>query len=114
MAKKITKKNAPKTTKKVETSEKQYSEVIKNDNELKDTSTIGDNLNEDKIVTEKMDLVEQDPPLETISVETSMTNPIDEIGEEAMAETFNENKKKRLIDNMIGYSWNGQEIDYIL
>lgn len=90
---------------------------------------------EASLMQEIEDFVDQDPPMiETISEpsytptekeinqvievmngDPGVVSPIDKIEEEAMAETFKDNNKnKKLINNMIGYSWNGMEIDYIL
>ena len=130
---KTTKKSTPRATKKVEITEKQYSEAVVKDIEKvsnEEVTTIIDNLKDDEIELNQEYLeevkkvsgvkedfkeeVNQDPPLEVMNGDTTVVTTIDKIEEEAMAETFKENKKKRLIDNMIGYSWNGQEIDYIL
>ena len=67
---------------------------------------------------EEVEHVEQDPPLEKIEKEFEVINgdptvvtPVDEIQEEALAETFKENKINKRMDNFIGYSWNGMEMD---
>lgn len=139
--KKSTAKKTPKVTKKVEITEKQFSETMANEtekvavdlNELEkyrtseneydmskassdEVTTMIDNLKDDDevIITKNDEIVDQDPPLEVMNGDPTVVTEVDEIEEEAMAETFKENKKKRLIDNMIGYSWNGQEIDFIL
>jgi hypothetical protein len=70
------------------------------------------------------EIVEQDPPLENVENKATMeleletmngdptvVTPVDEIQEEALAETFKENKINKRVDNMIGYSWNGMEMD---
>lgn len=145
---KTIKKNTPRTTKKVEITEKQFSETIVNDvdnsineiekvsvdlNELEkyktsdneydmtkalseEVTTMFDNLKDDDeiIVTKNNENVDQDPPIEVMNGDPTVVTTVDEIEEEAMAQTFKENKKKRTIDNVIGYSWNGTEIDYIL
>lgn len=168
---KTTKKSTPRVTKKVEITEKQYSESVVNevDSSINETEKVSVDLNElekyktseneydmtkasseevttmidnlkddDEVILKKDDEIElnqedldelkkvsgvkedfkeevdQDQPLEVMNGDPTVVTTIDKIEEEAMAETFKENKKKRLIDNMIGYSWNGQEIDYIL
>ena len=168
---KTTKKSTPRATKKVEITEKQYSESVVNevDNSINETEKVSVDLNElekyktseneydmtkasseevttmidnlkddDEVFIKKDDEIElnqedldelkkvsgvkedfkeevnQDPPLEVMNGDPTVVTTIDKIEEEAMAETFKENKKKRLINNMFGYSWNGQEIDYIL
>lgn len=79
------------------------------------------------------EIVEQDPPLENVEKEyldaivenkatmeleletmngdPTVVTPVDEIQEEALAETFKENKINKRMDNFIGYSWNGMEMD---
>jgi hypothetical protein len=64
------------------------------------------------------EIVEQDPPLENIKKEfeamngdPSVISKVDEIQNEAFAETFKENKINKRVDNFIGYSWNGMEMD---
>jgi hypothetical protein len=88
---------------------------------------------------EKVELVEQDPPIEQEYLDAIAENmataeimngdpsviipsndielkKVDDIEEAAFKETFKnvklENKKSRKIDSMFGYSWNGVEIDY--
>jgi hypothetical protein len=41
----------------------------------------------------------------------TVVSPIDEIQEKAFADTFKDNKINKRIDNFIGYSWNGMEMD---
>ena len=76
------------------------------------------------------DIVDQDPPIEkeyldaivenkaTMELELDVMNgdptvvsPIDEIQEKAFADTFKDSKINKRIDNFIGYSWNGMEMD---
>ena len=138
---KTTKKSTPRATKKVEITEKQYSEAVVNEtekvsvdlNELKkyktseneydmtkasseEVTTIIDNLKDDDVVIVKKDkIVDQDPPIEVMNGDPTVVTSVDDIEEKAMAETFKENKKSnRIIDRTFGYSWNGQEIDFIL
>jgi len=64
------------------------------------------------------EIVEQDPPLENVKKEFEVMNgdpsvisKVDEIQNEDFAETFKENKINKRVDNFIGYSWNGMEMD---
>ena len=139
---KTTKKSTPRATKKVEITEKQYSETVINEtekvsvdlNELEkyktseneydmtkasseEVTTMIDNLKDDDevIITKDDEIVDQDPPLEVMNGDPTVVTEVEKIEEEAMAETFKENKKSnRIIDRTFGYSWNGQEIDFIL
>ena len=162
---KTTKKSTPRATKKVEITEKQYSETVINEtekvsvdlNELEkyktseneydmtkasseEVTTMIDNLkDDDEVIITKDDeievnkeswdelnsisgvkedfkeVVDQDPPLEVMNGDPTVVTEVEEIEEKAMAETFKENKKSnRIIDRTFGYSWNGQEIDFIL
>ena len=140
-ATKTTKKSAPRATKKVEITEKQYSKSVVNEtekvsvdlNELEkyktseneydmtkasseEVTTMIDNLKDDDevIITKNDDIVDQDPPLEVMNGDPTVVTTVDEIEEEAMAETFKENKERKGNVDPFTYSWNGIEIDYIL
>jgi len=84
-------------------------EDFKDEDDKKETLEI-----QKKIFMEAYDKVHQDPPMEAMNGDASVLTPTEEIEEEAMKETFKENKVSRKADNMFGYSWNGMEIDYIL
>lgn len=114
---KTTKKTSKKEIKKVEeviveTSKEEMNTVLEavetvNKNEV--------NSSEDLIQNDENTEVQE---LEAPNDEQSVVLPKDEIleiQEEAFNNTFKENKNnKKLIDNIIGYSWNGQEIEYII
>ena len=139
MAKKTTKKNTKsavkkKVTKKVEQTliETQNDEMEVALDEIEEGAK--EIEQEEDAVFGEEDFVDQDPPMiETISESSytptekennqvievmngdpSVVLPIDKIEEEAMAETFKENKPRKMNGDPFTYSWNGQEIDYIL
>ena len=68
---------------------------------------------------EEVEHVEQDPPLEKEfevmngdpTVVTPKEDEILKMQMEALTATFKENKINKRIDNSIGYSWNGMEMD---
>ena len=111
---KTPKKTTKKETKKVEET---VVETVNNEMEIA-LDAIEDEDKVEEVNEVKEEVVEQDPPLETVNGDPAVVAPKDEIleiQEEALNNTFKENKKhKKLIDSMIGYSWNGQEIDFIL
>jgi hypothetical protein len=68
---------------------------------------------------EEVEYVEQDPPLEKEfevmngdpTVVTPKEDEILKMQMEALTATFKENKINKRVDNSIGYSWNGMEMD---
>lgn len=79
----------------------------------------GNSWDDSKVYEVKEDFkeVDQDPPMEVMNGDAAVLTPTDEIEVEAMKETFKEateNKSRRLNGSPFTYSWNGQEIDYIL
>ena len=54
---------------------------------------------------------EEEVAVDVMNGDPSVITLVDEIHETAMNETFKENKTSR-IDNTIGYSWNGMEMDW--
>lgn len=79
----------------------------------------GNSWDDPKVYEVKEDFkeVDQDPPMEMLNDDASVLTQTDEIEVEAMKETFKEvteNKSRRLNGSPFTYSWNGQEIDYIL
>lgn len=72
---------------------------------------------EEQLESEPIKEDDQDPPMEMLNDDASVLTKTDEIEVEAMKETFKEvteNKSRRLNGSPFTYSWNGQEIDYIL
>ena len=72
---------------------------------------------EEHLESEPIKEDDQDPPMEMLNDDASVLTQTDEIEVEAMKETFKEateNKSRRLNGSPFTYSWNGQEIDYIL
>ena len=140
MAKKTTKKNTKSATNK-KVAKKVEQTIIETPNDEMEAALdeIEDGTKEieqeeDAVFGEEEDFVNQDQPMiETISEpsytptekeinqaievlngDPSVVLPIDKIEEEAMAETFKENKPRKMNGDPFTYSWNGQEIDYIL
>lgn len=70
---------------------------------------------EDEIEAEKK-RIEEAIGMEIMNGDPSVINPIEEIEEEALAETFKDNKinhkDAKAIGNIFGYSWNGMEMDW--
>lgn len=76
------------------------------------------NIAEPLMEKQQEEIVEQDPPLENVKKEFEVINgdpsvisKVDEIENEAFAETFKESKINKRGNNFIGYSWNGIEMD---
>ena len=109
MAKKTLKKTTPKTTKKVEKEKivEEVKAIIVNEGIETNTETIEE-------ISDTSEAIEKDPPLEVVNGDPSVVTPTDEIEEEAMANTFKKNNTRKLNVDPFTYSWNGQEIDYIL
>lgn len=70
---------------------------------------------EDEIEAEKK-RIEEAIGMEIMNGDPSVINPIEEIEEEALAETFKDkkinHKDAKIIGNIFGYSWNGMEMDW--
>ena len=98
---------------KYKTSENEYDMTKASSEEV---TTMIDNLKDDDevIITKNDDIVDQNPPLEVMNGDPTVVTTVDEIEEEAMAETFKENKERKGNVDPFTYSWNGIEIDYIL
>ena len=124
MAKKAVKVTKKKTTTNKEVNENVVEE-IKNDVVETDMETVLDSVEDEtneEVVSEETkevtNTVTADEPKENDAIvaekkEDIVKSFVEEIEEAAMNRTFKENKtKKRLIDDMIGYSWNGMEMEF--
>ena len=87
--------------------------------DIKDTQEEKHSWDDPKVYEAKVDFVEQDPPLEkeleVMNGDPTVVAPKEDkilkIQMEALTATFKENKINKRVDNSIGYSWNGMEMD---
>ena len=87
--------------------------------DIKDTQEEKHSWDDHKVYEAKVDFVEQDPPLEkeleVMNGDPTVVAPKEDkilkIQMEALTATFKENKINKRVDNSIGYSWNGMEMD---